>query len=242
MLKTKGSDEEAALSGRQLYLVRHGQTQWNRVRRLQGEADSPLTTRGWEDARRVADALRGLPVQPSVVISSPLGRAQATASVISSRLGCPVALHPALHEIRFGEASGLTRDEIDARWPELASQRASERWTTRWPGGESYSDLADRAVAFLQGLRAPSWQRRVDGSSHVLVVAHQSMNMALLHVATGLSRDACLGVRQDHCEIVRIVDRRAETLRCDAPDGGWQRLRDAETRPVASVAPSERPA
>src|SRR5690606_21132235 len=81
----------------QVYLVRHGETQWNAERRIQGQSDSPLTDKGVQQAWQVAERARTLGI--THVISSELGRTQQTARIIADACGCDVTLEPRLREL-----------------------------------------------------------------------------------------------------------------------------------------------
>ena len=85
----------------QVYLVRHGETQWNAERRIQGQSDSPLTEKGVQQAWQVAERARTLGI--THVISSDLGRTQQTARIIADACGCDVTLEPRLRELDMGE-------------------------------------------------------------------------------------------------------------------------------------------
>lgn len=95
-------------------LVRHGQSEWNAKGRMQGHADSPLTPEGRRQAHAAAHKLKGV----DYVTSSDLSRAFDTAAIIASALGLPhLAAHPGFREINVGPWQGLTRKEIDRRFP-----------------------------------------------------------------------------------------------------------------------------
>src|SRR2546428_7625300 len=105
-----------------IYLVRHGETPWNRVGRQQGHLDSPLTPKGIEQARAAGRALRrALPDVHTVGIeTSPLGRARQTATILRDELGLEesaLVVAPLLIEANFGVWQGLTHAEIDAQYP-----------------------------------------------------------------------------------------------------------------------------
>ncbi len=105
------------MSTRRVLVVRHGESTWNAVRRWQGQADPPLTERGEIQARRgaVAAAEHGL---FDSVVTSTLQRAHRTGELIAAALGLPLLPSmPALSERSAGEWEGLTRPEIEARFP-----------------------------------------------------------------------------------------------------------------------------
>jgi broad specificity phosphatase PhoE len=100
-----------------LYLVRHGETDWNREHRLQGTLDVPLNSAGVAQARRLADYFARLPVV--CVVSSPLARASATAAVLAEARACPRTTDARLREIDHGAWSGRTLSELGRCFPLL---------------------------------------------------------------------------------------------------------------------------
>ena len=106
-----------------LVLVRHGQTDYNREGRLQGQVDIPLNANGIRQAELLATAVTANP--PDVIVASPLQRALETARIISRGTGLEIATDDALLERGFGEWEGLRGEEIKHRWPaEHADWRA----------------------------------------------------------------------------------------------------------------------
>lgn len=84
----------------QIFLVRHGETQWNAERRLQGQSNSPLTEQGQQQAKRVGERVAAYGI--THIISSDLGRAKQTAEIIAEFTGCPVSTDPRLRELNMG--------------------------------------------------------------------------------------------------------------------------------------------
>ncbi|WP_420179366.1 histidine phosphatase family protein [Paenarthrobacter sp. TA1.8] len=154
-------------------LVRHGQTDWNAERRLQGSTDIPLNDVGRGQAR---DAVAFLSDQPwDAVVSSPLGRAAETAEIIAEGLGLKVArLVPELTERSFGPAEGLQAG------PELEALRVPGGFR----GGESDEAAADRGMAALEELAGEFAGKRV------LVVAHGTLIRLTLSRAIGRTLDS----------------------------------------------------
>ena len=133
-----------------IFLIRHGQTEFNVQRRLQGRMDSPLTELGVEQARRMGRVLEGFTGQPDGwrVVSSPLGRTLRTAEIVCETigLGCRIETDARLAEIDVGAWEGMTREEIEATTPGACS---AEGWIFTAPGGETYADVAGRVRAVL---------------------------------------------------------------------------------------------
>ena len=111
-----------------IYLIRHGETEWNRAGRMQGQLDSPLTERGQTQARAVGETLAELTGGGDglAMVASPLGRTMATATLIAEALGAKdIAADERLMEMSWGDWDGLTHPEIEARSPgELARRKA----------------------------------------------------------------------------------------------------------------------
>ncbi|WP_029069315.1 histidine phosphatase family protein [Jonesia quinghaiensis] len=100
-----------------IVLVRHGRTAYNAAMRLQGQVDIPLDATGVWQAQEAAKVLAASPLTTPLVLASDLGRAQHTAHLIAQELGVPVTTDPRLRERSFGPWEGLTRPEIEERWP-----------------------------------------------------------------------------------------------------------------------------
>lgn len=178
-----------------IYLVRHGETEWNRDGRLQGQSNSTLTERGLDQARSVGMLLRqlvgagdGMPV-----IASPLERALRTAEAICGTLGRdPAGLRTEdlLKEIGFGRWEGMTFAEIAAADPENWRRFEQDRWGFAPPGGESYAMVAERARRWLQDSSA---------IREKIVVAHGEFGRVLRGLYLGMPSEEmfALDVPQD---------------------------------------------
>lgn len=148
-----------------IYLVRHGQTEFNRERRIQGHVDSALTELGVRQAKAVGRLLRDLIREPRGwrLISSPLGRAHATAELISAKLGgLPVELDDRLKEMSWGAYDGRLRAELEAEEPETFGKTG---WAFDAQIGESYDAVSARVGAWLASL-PPEPERRIIAVSH----------------------------------------------------------------------------
>jgi len=152
-----------------LYLVRHGQTDWNLQRRIQGSTDIPLNDTGREQAARAGRLLSGR--HWDVLASSPLSRAYETAEIIGSDIGLgsfgppEIEIVPELVERAYGDAEGLTDTELRRRFP----------GDTPVPGRERRTDVATRAVAALVALG-----ERHPGAD-IVVVAHGGLIRSVLN-------------------------------------------------------------
>lgn len=158
-----------------IFLVRHGETEWNRAGRMQGELDSPLTERGRDQARRVGLLLRALIDDPAAcsMVVSPLGRARRTAGIIAEAIRIPAdrfAVEPLVREVTWGAWNGKTREEIIAGDPEHWRRFRERHWTVAAPGGESWAEMSERAR---------QWLDRVSALQTVLLVSHGAFGRAV---------------------------------------------------------------
>jgi probable phosphoglycerate mutase len=146
-----------------LLIVRHGESEWNALGRWQGWADPPLTDAGEEQAAAAIDPLRGLGLE--AVAASDLQRARRTAEILAAGLDLgTVHVDEGLRERNVGDFTGLTREEIDARWPGILAEWRAGR-VQQAPGGEG-PEFLERVLAALDRLAEGFAGRKV------LVVAH----------------------------------------------------------------------
>lgn len=142
-----------------LFLVRHGETDWNREGRLQGGQDIPLNALGREQAAEAARRLRALTTDfaQSGYVASPMQRARETMTILRRELGLPpedFRTEDRLRELTFGAWEGFTWREVRKAERELAQARERDKWGFVPPGGESYRMLAERIRPVLEGLAA----------------------------------------------------------------------------------------
>jgi phosphoserine phosphatase len=174
---------EAEFQGRLAYrgvttilLARHGESDWNASRRWQGHADRPLTEKGREQARALAERLSH--VELDAVYSSDLRRAADTGAEVAQAQGLGLVEQPKLREVDVGSWSGLTRAEAEERFPE-----GFARWREGFPGwddGETYEEMTERVLGAVLGIA-----RRHEGG-RVLVVSHGGPIRAIHAAALGL--------------------------------------------------------
>jgi broad specificity phosphatase PhoE len=179
-----------------ILLVRHGETDWNRDRRIQGHTDVALNESGRRQARALAAELDGGEI--AAVYSSDLARALETASIVAAPRGLAVTVTAELRERDFGTWEGLSDAEAVDRFPDLTRGP----WDT-WGDGESSAEMTARALAAVHAIV----------SSHpfetVLVVTHGGPIRAVLR-----SFGAEDG-RIENCAVVRLVAEGAVLRRVD---------------------------
>jgi broad specificity phosphatase PhoE len=177
-----------------IVLVRHGQTEWNRVEHFRGQADVPLDETGLTQAEATARRIAS-EWQPVAVYSSPLSRAVKTAEAIARQFGLPVHTHRGLADINYGQWQGLTPDEARERWPDIVDAWYRAPDTAQIPGGETLNNLRVRAMEAVRELAD-----RHRGNTIVLV-GHTVVNRVILLGVLGLRNHRFWRLRQDTCAI-----------------------------------------
>ena len=152
-------------------LVRHGQTDWNLARRIQGATDVPLNETGRADARAAAELLAG--DAHHAVYASPLVRAHETARIIADHLalGEP-ALVPDMRERTFGDGEGLLVEQYLERFGD---------WHAVVPGAETLDEVGDRALAALDVIARDARRRSAPTVESVIVVTHGGVIRSILN-------------------------------------------------------------
>ena len=145
---------------RQLWLARHGETEWSRLGRHTGRTDMPLTDVGREQAGRLAAALAGR--RYGLVLTSPLSRAADTARLAG--FGDTLEIDDDLAEWDYGDLEGMRTVEIRERYAGWTI------WQGPWPGGESIEDVAARADRVIERARASDGDVLVFAHGHLLRV------------------------------------------------------------------------
>jgi broad specificity phosphatase PhoE len=175
-------------------LVRHGQTEWNRVERFRGRADVPLNDTGLAQAeaagRRVASTW-----QPAAIYSSPLSRAVRTAEAIARHFDLPVQTLSGLADIDYGQWQGLMPEEARQRWPDAVDAWYNTPHKAVIPGGETLDDLRLRAMQTVQALVEHH------STQTIVLVGHTVINRIILLGVMGLGNERFWRLRQEPCAI-----------------------------------------
>ena len=192
-----------------IFLVRHGETEWNRIRLYQGWRDSPLTPQGVAQAEAIGRVLCRVPEASGAdIVASPIGRARRTAEIIAECLSnaeClgnnrggrrPIRFDERLREISLGSWDGLDKREIRRRAPELFIGEGSRwEWYFGSPDGETYDCFAGRIAAFLADL----------GDAPVIAVSHGVTTRVLRGLYAGLPRGEALRLAVPQDRIFRLA-------------------------------------
>jgi probable phosphoglycerate mutase len=176
--------------GPRLLLVRHGETDWNRQGRFQGQIDIPLNANGRAQAEAARSFLADVPIQRAY--TSSMARPRQTAELIlASHPGVPLTSSRGLMEIGHGLWEGCLESEIAEGWPDLLSDWKRAPQTVQMPEGETIQQVWDRSLA--------TWNRIVAGldpQETALVVAHDAVNKTILCALLGLSPADIWAVKQ----------------------------------------------
>ncbi len=170
----------------ELLLIRHGETAWNRQRRMQGHIDIPLSDAGLRQAQALGQALAS--ERPDAIYSSDLGRARTTAQPVADAHQMPVILLEALRERCYGAFEGLLYDEISQRYPEAFAAWRARELHARFPAGEreaeTQQEFHDRAVKAVTDIVS------AHPAGKLVIVTHGGVLDCLYREATGMRIEA----------------------------------------------------
>lgn len=165
-----------------LFLIRHGETDWNLEGRYQGQSDIPLNANGLLQAEKLAEKLRTQHLD--AIYSSDLMRARRTAEILGQATGAPLHIDLRLREINQGEWEGMLFSEIRQRYPELISQRRSDPLSVTPPGGESIEQVRERVLAALDAIVSAHPDGEVAIVSHGLALAIIKVHLSDLPISS----------------------------------------------------------
>jgi len=172
-----------------LYLVRHGQTAWNREEVFRGRADIPLNEMGRKEALLTGQYLRG--VSMNSIYSSPLSRALETAEAIARYQGKEVQVLEGLTDIDFGGWQGISHEVVRERYTELYRQWRESPHLVRLPEGESLEEVRERALGAIQGVI------RDHVGETLVMVSHRVVNKTVICGLLGLDNSHFWQIGQD---------------------------------------------
>ncbi len=189
--------------GLRLLLVRHGETEWNRVSRFQGGIDVPLNDNGRQQGQKAAEFLKDVAID--FAVSSPMLRPKETAEIIlQHHVNVKLDLQEALKEINHGLWEGKLEPEIRQEYPDLLNQWHIAPETVQMPEGENLQQVWDRAVAawdaIVQSVELSDTELKTG-----LVVAHDAINKVILCHVLGLSPASIWSIKQGN-GAVTVID------------------------------------
>jgi len=185
-----------------VYLVRHGQTAWNKEEIFRGRADVPLNEMGLKEAELAAEYFRGKRVD--AIYSSPTSRAIQTAEKIALVLGLKVAPHSGITDMSFGDWEGRPIKEVEKSDPDRFRLWEEEPHLLKVPGGETLDEVRVRAMAALEEVIASHAQ------GTVILVSHRVITKVLICAILGLDPSHFWQIDQDTTAInlIRFKDGR----------------------------------
>lgn len=189
-----------------VFFVRHGQTDWNAERRLQGQADTELNETGRKQATRNGELLRELIAEPAAFdfVSSPLRRTRHTMERIRAAMGLDPAQYRTddrLKELHFGDWEGHTFEELEEVDPGCFARRELDKWRFVPPGAraESYEALTERVRPLIE-----------DIDRDTVCVAHGGILRAVLRLTGTLPPAACAAILVPQDQVLRWKDGKVE--------------------------------
>lgn len=195
-----------------LYIARHGETTWNVEDKVSGRTDVPLTEKGMEQARALAEWMSGLPID--VILASPLQRARRTAECVAEKHGLPVLTEERLIEQDYGIYEG-----VDRRTQAFLDNK--RQFAFRYPQGESMMQVAARTYALIDELR---WKYR---GKNVLLVCHGGVIRVMKTYFEDMSNDAFFHYNMYNCgyleyELEDLPEPSGDSLRDEMRKNIWK--------------------
>lgn len=165
-----------------IYVVRHGETEWNAINKVLGRTEMPLNAKGMEQANEIARSLKDIKID--VFLCSPLCRARQTADAISNEIGVGYEIDDRLIEQDFGKFEGV--DRFDSEY-----QAAKREYFTRYPGGESFFDLVARVYPLIEEL----------SDTNALLVTHGGICRIIRSYFEDMGNEEFVQFAQGNCEV-----------------------------------------
>ena len=172
-----------------LFLIRHGETRWNEIRKFQGISDVELSPQGVRQAQKLAISLKDEPI--AKIYTSPLKRAQQTAAEVAKYHYCSITILDGLAELRQGHLEGLTGEELKQKYPNFLKEWLKNPADLRLPGGESLKELQQRAWQAVERIKEEH------PSATIVAVAHNFVNIVILCRILEISLDNFRCLKQD---------------------------------------------
>jgi broad specificity phosphatase PhoE len=187
--------ESIKSSGTRILLIRHGETDWNRIHRFQGRSDLPLNQKGREQARALALALKHEPIM--AIYSSPLVRAIETARFIKMfHFSTPFFEEEALIEMDLGDFDGMEAKRWAAQFRDFRKAWRENPASVKMPGGESLKDVQTRAIDAIERIT-----KIYPPGSTLLICGHNFVNLTILCHALEISLNRFRDLQQDTAAI-----------------------------------------
>jgi broad specificity phosphatase PhoE len=180
---------------KQIYFIRHGQTQWNAIKRMQGQLNSDLNEIGKEQADMNGRFLIDHDLE--TLIASPLGRTRQTAEIVNQHLHLDLSFDDRIMEWHCGQWSGLLWDDLSQTWPIEWEAYEADRYHYRGPGCENFPDMIARVNPFLQQLIDHPAKR-------IGVVSHGLIGRVMIATMMKMNETSTMAFRQANDVVYRV--------------------------------------
>lgn len=181
---------------KQLYFVRHGQTEWNAIHRMQGRWNSDLNETGREQAQVNGKLLATSNIE--TIIASPLDRTRQTADIINRYLNVHITFEDRIKEWDCGDWSGHLYEDVKVKWEKEWGFLQADRFNYRGPNCENYPDMIERATPFLQEIKQHK-------ATSIAIVSHGMIGKVMVSLLLGFGASEMLGFGQPNDVIYRII-------------------------------------
>lgn len=183
-----------------LYIMRHGKTDWNAMKKLQGQTDIPLNEEGREMARKAAGEYKDVNID--ICFCSPLARAKETAEILLKGRDIPIIVDRRLSEMCFGKYEGIVDSFKIKDCPVNKLFWDPAHYSPKEDEGESVEELCARTGAFLKEKVEPLLEQRKD----VLIVGHGAMNASIVCQVRKLPTEEFWSVGLDQCKLLKLSE------------------------------------
>lgn len=180
-----------------LYIVRHGETEWNKIGRYQGITNVPLNENGIAQAKACGNALKDIHFDR--ILSSDLSRALVTAETIRGNRQLEIKTDERLREINFGDWEKLLFTEIEERWPGLINQMYRRPDIVKVPNGESFQEVQNRAWSAVS-----DFLNENNEDETILITCHGGTIRTILCKLLDISISHCWNFSQGNTAINRV--------------------------------------
>jgi alpha-ribazole phosphatase len=185
-----------------IYIAWHGETTWNVEGRIQGRSDPDLSPKGYAQSLALFERLKGRPL--SAIYTSTLKRSVLTAQPIANHFGLPIQRQPELDEIAFGILEGKLLFKFDEELKGEWERFKDHRFTYHIPGGENYTDVANRIKPFMERTL------RDHEGQEALIVGHRVVNRLLIGMLMEYPLEWVLKIEQTN-DCIYLIHRNEET-------------------------------
>lgn len=182
---------------KELYFIRHGQTEWNAIRRMQGQWNSDLSELGRDQSAINGKFLSSLGIE--YLVASPLDRTRQTADIINRHLELDINFDDRIMEWHCGDWSGEMWDEVSNKWPAEFAAWQADQFNYRGPNCENYPDMIDRASPFLDEILELDHNR-------IAIVSHGMIGRVMVSTLLGHSADEMFLYGQSNDTIFHLTE------------------------------------